>query len=149
RSSICVREEAADMPSARTKRLLRLEHVVANAPLRSESVEAAFQELRDAGRLPASDRLAAAVLDRARPGPPRAPASKPVSLREGIRRLVEMVNRIESGELPEVRRDNVRLRLLHEAIDEDTFVRSLARLAIAAIAGAGMDVTCPLYLDEC
>lgn len=125
----------------------RAERAFAQMPLRDDLLEEAFETFRDTGELPDARRLAAAVLQRAleqRDDPEPEPLDFPAALR----RLVEILNQIEDGTLPETRRDAIRRHLYNEALCGEDVVRIFARQALKALSFLDHDVTQPLYLDE-
>ena len=137
------------MASRCTKRVRQLEQAVAVQPLRAELVQEAFERFRETGELPEVERVAIAVLRKALEQREESdPDAEPVDLLAGIKRLVEIVDQIEAGTLPEPRPDEIRRQLYDEAVCDEECVRLAAREALQSLATRGRDVTRPLYLDE-
>ena len=135
------------MASRRLDRLQRVARGVAEAPLRTDVLDTAYEDFRATGLLPELDRLAAAVIDRAERSLP-GPTHEPVDLASGIQRLVELAHAIEAGDPITDRPERSHHGLLHEALASEIPVRDAARLALRCLAANGVDVTKPFFFDE-
>ncbi|MFN3242927.1 MAG: hypothetical protein ACE37K_15610 [Planctomycetota bacterium] len=127
------------MNKQRMQRLTRVEGLLRSRPLPHQVVRAAFETFASSGRLPEDDRLAYAVVSRARQG------FECVFDDNGMIDWAASIQAAIDARVP--RPDPLCDELYNEAVFGDGMVRWGARYALQAFAKSGSDVTRPLFQD--
>jgi hypothetical protein len=133
-----------------SKRVQRVEQVIAARPIRADVLDHAFEHFRATGELPEEQRLASEVCDRAlRHKPVREPIVDIGAHLEDLKRILAELRSRPDLDLSAPQHDHsVRLRVFNEAVYGHEISRLAARLVLQLEVGHGADVTDPQFLAD-
>jgi hypothetical protein len=133
-----------------SKRVQRVEQLIAARPIRADVLDHAFEHFCATGELPEEQRLAREVCDRALLYKPvREPIVDIGAHLEDLKRILAELRSRPDLDLSAPQHDHsVRLRVFNEAVYGHEIVRTAARAVIRITVRNGADVTDPQFLAE-